>query len=417
MTVDLAVIGGGSAGLAAAAAARENGIENILILEREHQLGGILLQCIHNGFGLHRFGEELTGPEYASRYVKKVKEMGIPYVTDCMVVDLSPDKVITAINPERGLMKIEAKAIVLATGCRERPRGGLATPGTRPAGVYTAGTAQKLLNRAGMMPGKKVVILGSGDIGLIMARRFTLQGAKVELVAKIMPYSSGLARNIAQCLDDFGIPLLLNHTVTDIKGRERVEGVVISEVDERRKPIPGTEKLYECDTLLLSCGLIPENELAMGAGIELSNATKGAIVSDSYETSIPGIFACGNSLHVHDLVDNVSEESEAAGKCAAEYILGKESSDRFIPVFDGDNASGSVPQKVAASDERPVKIMFRPRSSFRNAVITVLADGTEIARKKKLTAVPGEMEEIVVKAGAIPAGTQKITVVLGGDPS
>ena len=317
---ELVIIGGGPAGLAAAVAARERGVEDILILERERELGGILNQCIHAGFGLHTFQEELTGPEYAGRYVRQVRELGIPFLLDTMVLELSADRVVTAVSRERGLFQLQAGAVILAMGCRERARGSLNIPGFRPAGIYSAGTAQRLVNREGLLPGREVVILGSGDIGLIMARRMTLEGAHVQAVAELMPYSGGLKRNIVQCLDDFGIPLLLSHTVVDIQGRERVSGVTLAQVDANRRPIPGTEKRYDCDTLLLSVGLVPENELSRGAGVDLSPVTNGPVVDESLETSVPGVFACGNVLHVHDLVDFVSQEAAHAGRAAARYL-------------------------------------------------------------------------------------------------
>ena len=331
---DLVIVGGGPAGLAAAVSARDNGIESILIIERDKELGGILNQCIHNGFGLHTFKEELTGPEYAARFAAQVFERGIEYKLNTMVMDINDDKVVTAMNREDGMFEIQAKAVILAMGCRERSRGALNIPGYRPAGIYSAGTAQRLVNMEGFMPGKKCVILGSGDIGLIMARRMTLEGAKVEVVAELMPYSGGLKRNIVQCLDDFGIPLKLSHTVVDIEGKERVEAIVIAEVGPDRKPIPGTEIRYECDTLLLSCGLLPENELSRSAGVDLSPITSGPIVNDSLETNIDGIFACGNVLHVHDLVDYVSQEATTAGKNAANYIKnGKNDEAKEVKIF------------------------------------------------------------------------------------
>lgn len=320
MTAEVVIIGGGPAGLAAAIAAKEAGISDVLILERDRELGGILNQCIHNGFGLHTFKEELTGPEYAARYIEKVKQLEISYMLETIVVSLGKDKKVTAMNRDKGLFEIQAKAVVLAMGCRERARGALNIPGYRPAGIYSAGTAQRYVNMEGRMPGKEVVILGSGDIGLIMARRMTLEGAKVKLVAEIMPKSGGLKRNIVQCLEDYGIPLKLSHTVIDIKGKERVESVIVAAVDENRKPIPGTEEEVSCDTLLLSCGLIPENELSKEAGIEIDPATLGPVVTKSMETSIQGIFACGNVVHVHELVDYVSKEAALAGEMAAKYV-------------------------------------------------------------------------------------------------
>ena len=319
-TYDIVIIGGGPAGLAAAVSAKNNGIDDILILERDKELGGILNQCIHNGFGLHTFKEELTGPEYAGRFISQVKDLGIEYKLNTMVMDISHEKVVTAMNREDGLFEIQAKAVILAMGCRERPRGALNIPGYRPAGIYSAGTAQRLVNIEGFMPGREVVILGSGDIGLIMARRMTLEGAKVKVVAELMPYSGGLKRNIVQCLDDYGIPLKLSHTVVDIKGKERVEGITLAEVDSKGKPIPGTEEEYSCDTLLLSVGLIPENEISKGMGVDMNPVTSGPKVNESLETNITGVFACGNVLHVHDLVDFVSEEAKTAGKNAAAYV-------------------------------------------------------------------------------------------------
>jgi Pyruvate/2-oxoglutarate dehydrogenase complex, dihydrolipoamide dehydrogenase (E3) component, and related enzymes len=413
--IDVAVIGGGSAGLAAAAAAYEAGCTNILILEREPMLGGILQQCIHNGFGLHVFKEELTGPEYAQRYIDRVKQLGIPYLTYTMVLEIGRDRVLTAMNPRDGLIKIKAKAIVMATGCRERPRGALNMAGARAAGIYTAGTAQKLLNQTGYMPGTRVVVLGSGDIGLIMARRFTLQGAKVEAVAEIRPYAGGLARNVAQCLEDFDIPLYLSHTVTEIKGNKRVEGVTIAQVDENYKPKKETERYIPCDTLLLSVGLIPENELARGLGIELSSKTKGAVVNEQFETSADGIFECGNALHVHDLVDNVTLESEKAGRYAAGYVLGIKKGKASAEVADGEGVFGTVPQRIYTDAVfEPITLMFRPSESRKNVDICVYADGKKIASARRLIVVPGEMAEIKLKPEVIPGEAKTITVTLEG---
>ena len=398
ISMQLVIVGGGPAGMAAAVAAYEEGIRDLVILEREDSLGGILKQCIHNGFGLHRFGEELTGPEYAYRYEKQVRELNIPFMTDTMVIDIDKNKTITAMNKEKGIFLIDAKAIILAMGCRERPRGALNTPGTRPAGVYTAGTAQKYVNMKGYMPGKEVVILGSGDIGLIMARRMTLEGAKVHAVCELMPYSGGLARNIEQCLNDFDIPLKLSHTVVDIHGKERLTGVTIAKVDENRRPIPGTEEYIPCDTLLLSCGLIPENELTRGAGITLDRVTNGAIVDGGRETEIEGVFACGNVLHVHDLVDFVSEEAEVAGKSAAAYILGKTEKKINIPLSTDGKVRYTVPQVITA--EKDVTVYFRVADVYRNVTLKVLDGERVVAQKKKSRMAPGEMESITLKASA-----------------
>ncbi len=409
MKTDLVIIGGGPAGMAAAVSAREAGIEDILILERDEALGGILRQCIHNGFGLHRFGEELTGPEYAARYAEMVEDMKIPYMTGTIVTDIDKNKNVTAMNPEKGIFTIEAGAVVLAMGCRERPKGALNIAGTRPAGIYTAGTAQKFVNMKGYMPGNKVLILGSGDIGLIMARRMTLEGAKVEAVCELMPYSGGLARNIEQCLNDFNIPLLLSHTVVDIKGKERLEGVTIAKVDERRQPISGTEQYIECDTLLLSCGLIPENELTKSAGVTLDAITGGAVVSENRETDVEGIFAAGNVLHVHDLVDYVSEEASLAGKAAAEYLRGKSASDININVKATCGVRYTVPQKITA--ERDTKIYFRVGDTMRDKFLVVKQGEREIVKKKKLKLAPAEMETVALTAEQIAKiGAGEITV-------
>lgn len=396
---DLVIVGGGPAGLAAAVSARDNGIESILIIERDKELGGILNQCIHNGFGLHTFKEELTGPEYASRFAEQVYKRKIEYKLNTMVMDISADKVVTAMNREDGMFEVQAKAVILAMGCRERSRGALNIPGYRPAGIYSAGTAQRLVNMEGYMPGKKVVILGSGDIGLIMARRMTLEGAEVKVVAELMPYSGGLKRNIVQCLDDFGIPLKLSHTVVDIEGKERVEAVTIAEVGSDRKPIPGTEIRYECDTLLLSCGLLPENELSRSAGVELSLVTSGPIVNDSLETSIDGVFACGNVLHVHDLVDYVSQEASAAGKNAANYIKnGKNTSAKAVEIFPEGGVRYTVPKYVRPTEmEDKLTVRFRVGAVYKNCFIATYYDDTLISKRKRPVMAPGEMEQVVLE--------------------
>ncbi len=390
--VDVLIIGGGPAGLAAAVGAYEAGAREILILEREEALGGILKQCIHNGFGLHTFKEELTGPEYAQRFVEKVLAYEIPYQLNSMVLDISGEKIVTCVSRENGLQQFQAGAIILCMGCRERPRGALGIPGERCAGIFTAGTAQKLVNLEGYLPGKKVVILGSGDIGLIMARRMTFIGAEVLCCVELMPYSSGLKRNIVQCLNDYNIPLYLSHTVIDIAGKDRVEGVTIAEVDSRSKPIPGTEQYIECDTLLLSVGLLPENELSEMAGVELSPNTSGAIVDETLQTSVPGIFAAGNVLHVHDLVDFVSEEAELAGKNAAEFIRdAKQIAGAHRKVVMGNGVNAIVPQLISAAPENDVRVMFRPRGVYKNAkIIASIGEKTLLSKKAKILA-PGEM--------------------------
>lgn len=437
---DIVVIGGGPAGLAAAASARKKGIKSILILERDRELGGILNQCIHNGFGLHTFKEELTGPEYAARYIKYIENLGIEYRLNTMVTDItacsgdvrSDDtcpggicsgdacagdtgpgrnatqdggfgasgcimKKITAVSPADGLTEIFAKAVILAMGCRERPRGALNIPGYRPAGIFSAGTAQRLVNIDGYLPGREVVILGSGDIGLIMARRMTLEGAKVKVVAELMPYSGGLKRNIVQCLDDYGIPLKLSHTVVDIKGRERIEGVTIAEVDAHGKPVPGTEEFYSCDTLLLSVGLIPENELSSCLGVSLGPVTHGPVVDESLETDVPGVFACGNVLHVHDLVDFVSEEAARAGACAALYVKRDfaASSGRIIRIEPAGGVRYTVPSLIH-TERMPgeLTVRFRVGAVFRGCSVNLYIDGEQVIHRKKSIMTPGEMEEI-----------------------
>lgn len=424
---DVVIVGGGPAGLAAAISAKENGIDSVLILERDRELGGILNQCIHNGFGLHTFQEELTGPEYAHRFIRRVKELGIEYRLNTMVMEISREKVIMAMNREDGLFDIQAKAVVLAMGCRERARGALNIPGFRPAGIYSAGTAQKLVNVEGYMPGREVVILGSGDIGLIMARRMTLEGAKVKVVAELMPYSGGLKRNIVQCLEDYGIPLKLSHTVVDIRGKERLEGVTLAEVDKKGKPVPGTEEFYPCDTLLLSVGLIPENELSGKMGVALNPVTSGPRVNERLETNIGGVFACGNVLHVHDLVDFVSEEAGAAGRNAAVYVkkramdgvkgrtkgsakegtadrAGHGAEDDYagqggqeIALRPGEGVRYTVPEwlNVARMDEK-LTVRFRVDNVYRNCCVSIYFDQERISRRKRQVVAPGEMEEVIL---------------------
>lgn len=392
---DLIIIGGGPAGMSAAVAAYESGIRDILILEREDSLGGILKQCIHNGFGLHKFGEELTGPEYAWKYEEQVKALRIEYQLNTMVLQITKDKLVTASNEEQGIFEVQAKAIILAMGCRERPKGALNIAGTRPAGIYSAGTAQKMVNSKGYLPGKEVVILGSGDIGLIMARRMTLEGAKVKAVCELMPYSGGLARNIQQCLKDFDIPLLLEHTVVKVHGKSRVSGVTIAKVDEHRKPIEGSEQYITCDTLLLSVGLIPENELSKGAGIVLDPVTGGAVVDENRQTTAEGIFACGNVLHVHDLVDFVSGEAEIAGKSAAAYLMGNLESTRNISIKTDGKIRYTVPEKITGAQD--VTMFFRVSNIYRNVNINVYSGENLLFSKKKQRVAPGEMESLLLK--------------------
>ena len=425
---DIVIVGGGPAGLAAAVCAKQTGIDSILILERDKELGGILNQCIHNGFGLHTFKEELTGPEYADRFIRQVKDLGIEYKLNTMVMEVSQDKIVTAMNREEGMFGIQAKSVILAMGCRERPRGALNIPGYRPAGIYSAGTAQRLVNMEGYMPGREVVILGSGDIGLIMARRMTLEGAKVKVVAELMPYSGGLKRNIVQCLDDYGIPLKLSHTVVDIKGKERVEGITLAQVDENNRPIPGTEEFYTCDTLLLSVGLIPENEISRGMGVEINPVTSGPKVNESLETNLEGVFACGNVLHVHDLVDFVSEEAAAAGRNAAAYVnaaagsgnpadsdtvstdaAGEQNTDnsgavevtkdttetheiRLIPTA---GVRYTVPSTIRPDHmDENLTVRFRVGSVYKNCYVSAYFDDERVIHRKRQVVAPGEMEEL-----------------------
>ncbi|MBQ6974369.1 MAG: FAD-dependent oxidoreductase [Oscillospiraceae bacterium] len=408
--VQLAIVGGGPAGLAAAIAAREAGLQDILIIERGEALGGILNQCIHAGFGLHTFGQELTGPEYAQRFIDRVEAMKIPYLLGTMVLDINENKVLTVTGRETGLIQIQAEAIVLAMGCRERPRGALNIPGTRPAGIYSAGTAQRLVNMEGYLPGKNVVILGSGDIGLIMARRMTLEGAKVHAVAEVMPYSGGLKRNIVQCLDDFNIPLLLSTTVVDIQGQGHIESVTLAQVDERRKPIPGTEQVIPCDTLLLSVGLLPENELSLSAGVALDGVTGGPVVGDDLATSVPGVFACGNVLHVHDLVDFVSEEAGRAGRSAAEYVLHRRSAGRTVALRGSSGVRYTVPQHIDADAMADtVTVRFRVGQPYRGAALCAWAGDKLIRRIPKRILTPGEMESFPIRKADIPADCDTIT--------
>lgn len=401
LSYDIVIVGGGPAGLAAAVAAKKAGTDSILIIERDKELGGILNQCIHNGFGLHTFKEELTGPEYANRFIDQALDLKIEYKLDTMVMDISHEKVVTAMNRSEGMFQIQAGAVILAMGCRERPRGALNIPGYRPAGIYSAGTAQRLVNMEGYMPGREVVILGSGDIGLIMARRMTFEGAIVKVVAELMPFSGGLKRNIVQCLDDYGIPLKLSHTIVDIEGKERVSAVTIAEVGPDMKPIPGTEERYTCDTLLLSTGLIPENELSRGAGVEMNPVTSGPVVNEILETNIPGVFACGNVLHVHDLVDYVSEEATRAGENAAKYVQNgckdeKEGTDIKLVATDGARYTVPSTVNVARMDDN-LTVRFRVGAVFKDSFVSVYFDDERVQHRKKRIMAPGEMEQIVLQ--------------------
>lgn len=414
-TYSVVVIGGGPAGLAAAIAARKAGILDVLILERDRELGGILNQCIHNGFGLHTFQEELTGPEYADRFIVQARELGVACELNTMVMGISRERVVTAMNREKGMFRVQADAVILAMGCRERARGALNIPGYRPAGIFSAGTAQRLVNMEGYLPGREVVILGSGDIGLIMARRMTLEGARVKVVAERMPYCGGLKRNMVQCLEDYGIPLKLCHTVVDIQGRERLEGVILAQVDEKGRPIPGTEEAYTCDTLLLSVGLIPENEISLEMGVELDRVTSGPVVDENLETNIPGVFACGNVLHVHDLVDYVSEEAGRAGKNAAVFVTGRpaEGERRQIPLTAGQGVRYTVPQRICVErTESCVKIRFRVDAVFQDSYISVYRNGERIMHRRKAVMAPGEMEEVILPGAMLEActGSERIAI-------
>lgn len=403
------IIGGGPAGLAAAVRLWEKGIRDILILEREHQLGGILRQCIHDGFGLTRFGETLSGPEYAQRFIDEVEEKKIPYITDITVIDISRDKVITAASKD-GLLEIQAKAVILTMGCRERTRGAISIPGQRPAGVYTAGVAQSYINLQNKMVGREVVILGSGDIGMIMARRMTLEGAHVQAVFEVQPYASGLPRNIEQCLNDYGIPLYLSHTITEIKGKERLEGVVVSQVDGHMQPVPGTEKEYHCDTLILSVGLIPENELSLAAGVVLDGRSKGAVVDENHQTTVPGIFAAGNVLQVHDLVDFVSMEAESLADSVSNYLENGELPECSIDVVTDGNVTHTIPQKI--SGEADFKLSMRVRKPVKSCTIRLSQNGKTVLEKKMKKAIPAEMIQLPVKAEKLEKnGNLEVSVV------
>ena len=412
LNYDIVIVGGGPAGMAAAVAAKKAGSDSILILERDTRIGGILLQCIHNGFGLHHFGEELTGPEYAGRFSDEVEKLGIEYKTDTMVLEVNAKKQVTAINTKDGLMMIQANAVILAMGCRERTRGALVIPGTRPAGIFTAGSAQRFVNIDGYLPGKKVVILGSGDIGLIMARRLTLEGAEVKLICELMPFSAGLRRNIVQCVENFNIPLKFSHTITKIHGKERVEGVSVAAVDKNRRPIPETEEFIECDTLLLSVGLIPENEISNGCGISIDSTTSGPVVNEHMQTSVEGIFACGNTVHVHDLVDFVTAESIRAGENAAKYVQGaKAKNPKNVVLRPGNRVRYTVPQHIESTEsETPISIMFRPTDVYRNVQIVAYSNNERIKAMKKKIVRPGEMQVLELNPEQLAKVHDNLTV-------
>lgn len=416
MKYDIVVIGGGPAGMAAAIAAKKAGTDSILILERDTRIGGILLQCIHNGFGLHYFGEELTGPEYAARFSDQVQELGIEYKTDTMVLEVANkddgEHVVTAINTVDGLMKIEARAVILSMGCRERTRGALIIPGSRPAGIFTAGAAQRFVNIDGYLPGKKVVILGSGDIGLIMARRLTLEGAQVKLICEVMPFSAGLRRNIVQCVENFDIPLKFSHTIVKIHGRERVEGVTVAAVDSNRKPIPGTEEYVECDTLLLSVGLIPENEISTACGVSIDSSTSGPIVNEHMQTSVPGIFACGNTVHVHDLVDFVTAESLRAGENAAKYVQGKiKNNGQHVTLRPGNRVRYTVPQYIESTEsDTNTSIMFRSTDVYKDVYIEIYSNNERIKSIKKKVVRPGEMQVVELNPEQLAKVKDNLTI-------